>query len=210
MSTTNPAGNDRVVPLTLSHLKQAAAVLGRAFFADPLWQYLLPDDTRRAALLPSCFRLFVRYSLRYGECYTTTNLSAVACWLSPGNTTPTPGRLLLVAIHGAPLNFGWSALQRNNRVASYTEALHKQYAPDPHWYLWGLGVDPAYQGQGLGSMLIQAGLARADTRHYPCYLETMNERNVPFYQKHGFQVMSEGKAPGTELRIWSMLRKPQG
>lgn len=198
-----------VVPLTLSHLEQAAEVMSRAFYADPLWQYLIPDETRRATLLLSTYRLLVRYGLHYGECSTTTNLGGIACWLPPGNTTLTTWRILRVAVHGAPLNFGWSALRRYSRVGDYIGALHKQHAPVPHWYLSELAVDPAYQGHGLGSMLIQTGLARADAQHYPCYLETMNERNVPFYQKRGFQVMSDGNAPATELRVWSMLREPQ-
>lgn len=210
MSAKNPAESSSAVPLPLPHLKQAAEVLARAFHTDPLWQYILPDEARRATLLLSSFRLFVRYSLRYGVCYTTANRAGAACWLPPGNTTPTLGRLLRVAIHGAPLTFGWSALRRYIPIDRYSGALHKQYAPGPHWYLWGLGVDPLYQGQGLGSLLIQPILARADADHSPCYLETMNERNVPFYQKRGFQVMSEGNAPGTALRVWSMLREPQG
>lgn len=210
MSAANPAGSFDIVPLPAPHLKEAAAILARAFHTDPLWQYLLPDEARRAALVLSCFRLFVRYSLRYGACYTTANIAGAACWLPPGHTTPTLGRLLRVAIHGAPLNFGWSAMRRYSLVDRYTSSLHKQHAPGPHWYLWGLGVAPSSQGQGLGSLLIQPILARADAGHYPCYLETMNAHNVPFYQKRGFQLMSEGDAPGTALRVWSMLREPQG
>lgn len=209
MSAANPAGNTSIVPLAPPHLKQAAEVLARAFHTDPLWQYLLPNEARRAALLLSCFRLFVRYSLRYGACYTTANVAGAACWLPPGNTTPTLGRMLGVSIHGAPLTFGPAALRRYSLVDRYTGTQHKQYAPGPHWYLWGLGVDPPCQGQGLGSQLLQPILARADADHCPCYLETMNERNLPFYQKRGFQVMSEGHAPGAALRVWSMLREPQ-
>src|SRR5579884_3498832 len=191
MSATNQAGE--IIPLAPAHLRQAAEVMARAFHTDPLWQYLLPDEARRAALLLSSFRLFVRYTLRYGV----------------GYTTPTAGRMLRVAIHGAPLAFGPAALRRYSLVESYTARLHKQYAPGPHWYLWGLGVDPPFQGHGLGGLLIQPILARADADHLPCYLETMNERNLPFYQKRGFQVMSEGCAPGTSLRVWSMLRESQ-
>src|SRR5579885_2459561 len=100
MSATNPAGE--IIPLAPAHLRQAAEVMARAFHSDPLWRYLLPDDARRAALLLSSFRLFVRYTLRYGVGYTTTSVAGAACWLPPGNTTPTAGRMLRVAIHRAP------------------------------------------------------------------------------------------------------------
>jgi hypothetical protein len=42
----------------------------------------------------------------------------------------------------------------------------------------------------------------------PCYLETSKERNVPFYKKYGFTVMSEGVVSKSDLPVWAMLRKP--
>src|SRR5260221_95631 len=71
------------------------------------------------------------------------------------------------------------------------------------------GVDPPYQGQSIGGMLIQPVLARADAEGLPCYLETENPRNVPFYQKHGFKVMSEDEVTNCRLHVWSMLREPR-
>jgi ribosomal protein S18 acetylase RimI-like enzyme len=53
-----------------------------------------------------------------------------------------------------PLKFGWAGFQRFIAVVSYTETLHKQFASESHWYLWGLGVDPSQQGKGLGGMLL--------------------------------------------------------
>jgi hypothetical protein len=41
------------------------------------------------------------------------------------------------------------------------------------------------------------------------YLETQTERNVAFYQKRGFEVVSDGVVPDHEVRIWAMLRKAQ-
>ena len=37
-------------------------------------------------------------------------------------------------------------------------------------------------------------------------LETQNVRNVRFYRKQGFRVVSEGEVPGHGLRVWTMLR----
>ena len=76
------------VRLAAQHINQTAEVLARAFQNDPMLKYLVPDDIRRARLLPSFFGLVVRYCLRYGEVYTTANLEGVACWLPPGNTEP--------------------------------------------------------------------------------------------------------------------------
>jgi N-acetylglutamate synthase-like GNAT family acetyltransferase len=72
-----------------------------------------------------------------------------------------------------------------------------------------LGVEPSSQGQGLGTKLIQPGLARADEMSRLCYLETETESNVAFYQHRGFIVIDEGEVPGYGLKIWTMLRLPR-
>jgi len=190
--------------------KRASAVMGRAFQDDPGWQYLIPEDARRLRLLPTFFSIVVRYGLCYGEVYTTPALEGVACWLPPGNTTPLFSRLARIGIRDARLGLelGWAGFRRYMVMEAYVDAAHKQCAPGRHWYLWAIGVDPACQGQGIGGMLMQPVLARADAGGLPCYLETSKETNVPFYRKYGFTVVSEGVVPKSDLRVWTMLRKP--
>jgi len=196
------------VRLHARQVKAASELLGRAFMKDPTWEYLAPGLARRARVLPPSFGITVRYSLRYGEVYTTPALDGVACWLPPGAASPSLSQLIRLSIHGAPLELGLMGLLRYNAVENYTGEIHKRTLPGRHWYLWVIGVEPARQGQGIGAMLIQPVLARADAGGLPCYLETMNEANVPFYQKHGFKVISEGEIPRRGLRVWAMLREP--
>lgn len=196
------------IPLVTHQYKQAAEIMGDAFLNDPLWQYLVPNESRRAQVVALSMGILVRYSLQYGKIYTTLTLDGIACWLPPGETTPSFGRLVRIGVRSAPLQLGLTGFHRYMAVDSYSGKIHKNIVPGNHWYLWGLGVKPSNQGQGIGGMLIQPVLAQADMNRLSCYLETMNERNVPFYQKHGFQVVSDGAVPGHKLRIWTMLREP--
>jgi len=196
------------IRLPAHRLDQASEVLARAFQNDPMLKYLVPDDARRVGLLPSFFGTVVRYCLRYGEVYTTETLDGIACWLSPGNTEPTIGRMLRIGIHVSPLQFGWAGLRRFMTLAGYTDAVHERAVSGQYWYLWALGVNPPCQGQGIGGMLMQPVLARADAARLACYLETENEGNVSFYQKYGFQVVSKGEVPKGGLGVWAMLREP--
>ena len=93
-------------------------------------------------------------------------------------------------------------------MIGYTERLHPRAMPGPHWYLMALGVAPASQGQGIGGRLIRPVLARADAAGLPCYLETETERNVTFYRKHGFAVLTAEAPPGHDLLLWTMARRP--
>ena len=175
----------RLLPL---HAKQAAEALGRAFHDDPMSRYLVPDDAKRARLLPIFFSIQVHYCLRYGEVYTSPGLDGVACWLSPGDTGPTFGRLARIGmripgVRRVPFGFGLAGLQRYIDAERYTGDIHRRAAPGPHCYLWIIGVEPACQGKGIGGLLMQPVLARASAQGLPCYLETNNADNLPFYRE---------------------------
>ena len=196
------------IPLETYQHKQASEVMGKAFLHDPLWKYLVPDETMRALVVPLAMNILVRYSLLYGQVYTTLTLDGIACWLPPSETTPTFSRLVRIGIRSAPFQLGWTGFRRYIAVENYCGEVHQRIVPGIHWYLWGLGVKPSRQGQGIGGMLMQPVLARADADRLPCYLETMNEKNVPFYEKYGFRVVSDGEVPRHRLRAWAMLREP--
>ncbi|MGO9344480.1 MAG: GNAT family N-acetyltransferase [Acidimicrobiales bacterium] len=78
----------------------------------------------------------------------------------------------------------------------------------PHWYLVLLGCDPAWQRQGHGSALLAPVLQRADEDGIPAYLETQKQENLPWYRRHGFEVVQEITARGCP-RMWAMRRDPR-
>jgi ribosomal protein S18 acetylase RimI-like enzyme len=82
-----------------------------------------------------------------------------------------------------------------------------QYHPhEPHWYLPLIGVQPSKQGNGYGSALLRASLARSDADGAPAYLEATSERNVPLYQRHGFVRLGTIQA-GSSPPLTAMLRE---
>ena len=58
----------------------------------------------------------------------------------------------------------------------------------PHWYLAVLGVDPAFQGRGLGRRLVDAFVEIARADRVPAYLECDRDESVAFYRRQGFVV----------------------
>jgi hypothetical protein len=52
-------------------------------------------------------------------------------------------------------------------------------------------------------------LERADRENLPVYLWTAKARNVPFYQRHGFEVVTEGVEPTSGIRFWTCRRMPR-
>ncbi len=88
------------------------------------------------------------------------------------------------------------------RVFAQMEAHHPS---DPCWYLPLIGVDPRCQGRGYGSALLRHALERCDRDGMPSYLESSNPRNIPLYQRHGFEIIGSIQA-GTSPTVVAMLR----
>jgi ribosomal protein S18 acetylase RimI-like enzyme len=62
-----------------------------------------------------------------------------------------------------------------------------------HWHLGPIGVLPSYQGIGIGTMLMQRFCKEVDACKAEAYLETDVDKNVRFYEKFGFKVVSESE-----------------
>ena len=198
------------VRLTEGQVEESAAVLARAFFDDPLMLYFIPEAAERSEVLPWFMGCGAQLGLAFGEVYTTPGkVEGDAVWLPPGETELQEDRLAQVGFMEAPQRMGEAAFGRFVGAMAHLDELHKAAVPPEHWYLLILGVDPPRQGQGVGGALIQPVLARADAAKLPCYLETMKPRNVPFYRKHGFEVVVEDDLPGGACHYWTMRRDPR-
>ena len=212
-----------IVRLAPALVRQAGEVLSRAFFVDPLMLYYVPDVDMRQKALPVFMRVMLRYTLAHGEVWTTPGLDGLACWLPPGQTELSNWGLARAALGVVPLRvlgsfLGRSGtdgasplpvrqlLQRVSQVETRFDQVHRETVPGRHWYLMTLGVEPARQGQGVGSRLIAPILERARAASLPCYLETMTELDVAFYRKNGFQVAHQETIQPGNLAAWAMVR----
>ena len=199
-----------IVPTIIrkDQIEEAGRVLARAFDDDPLMSYIEPDLDRQRRLLPWLFSAACRMGHLYGTVHTSDDIAGAAIWLSNGQTGLHPVRMLRSGMVLMPFKVGFGAFGRVMRTLNTLEKLHKGAVPPEHWYLSVLGVEPDRQGQGVGGALLQPVLARADADHRPCYLETQKERNVPFYERHGFEVVVElpPEADGRP-RMWTMRRE---
>jgi ribosomal protein S18 acetylase RimI-like enzyme len=194
-----------VVRLERSRLGEASDVLARAFRDDPAWTWLIPDDERRARLLPWLFR--VGFEVTAADVWSTSGpVRGAARWLPPGRPAMRVGPTLR-ALVATPFRLG-TATTPFLAYGRSVEALRAEVAPGPHWYLAGIGVDPASQRAGVGSALIAPGVEAAAREGLPTVLLTNNEANLPFYERHGFVVVREDDTPRGGPHAWAMVKAP--
>ncbi len=113
--------------------------------------------------------------------------------------------MLQIGLPAAALALGFRTSWRILRFMRWIDARREEFAAGPHWYLLNLAVRPELHGRGLGSALLQHGLNRARQQGCPCFLETANPRNVPFYQKHGLSLVYQGRPSSGGPHLWGFL-----
>ena len=74
-----PTGNT-VIKLPESKMNDAADLLARAFFDDPLMLYLFPDDLERRDMGKRFFLPNMKHAAQQGQLYTTDTFKGVAVW----------------------------------------------------------------------------------------------------------------------------------
>ncbi|RKS73708.1 acetyltransferase (GNAT) family protein [Actinomadura pelletieri DSM 43383] len=185
-----------------------AAVLGRAFYDDPLWSWLVPDDATRVRRLTGLFEVMLRrVHLPTGGTESVgrgARTEAAALW-APPDRWRVPVRVQVAQAVPLIRAFG---LRTPASLRTLGE-VEKHHPREPHWYLAVIGTDPPAQGDGLGTALLRSRLDRCDAEGIPAYLESSKERNVPYYERFGFRVTRELALSGKGAPpIWLMWRDP--
>jgi ribosomal protein S18 acetylase RimI-like enzyme len=189
---------------TADDVEDLARAQARAFFDDPLQVWALPDESTRLGLLERIFALQLAVvSIPLDASYTDATRSVGAFWAPPERWMLGSDEMSQLA----PL--ARLAGVRFRYLSLAFEAMARHHPQEPHWYLAGLGTDPPCQGRGLGSAALGPVLALCDDDATPAYLESTKERNVPFYERHGFRVVEEFSVPEGGPRMWAMWREPQ-
>ena len=120
--------------------------------------------------------------------------------LQPGNCLPTPAQQLRML--PSMLQNGPRAVYRTSR---WLGAWSKHHPKEHHWHLGPIAVDAGLQRRGVGSLLMEVFRAQVDASGEEAYLETDKLGNVRFYERFGFEVISEQDVLG--VPNWFMLRR---
>lgn len=199
-----------VVRLHPHQIKKASETLSASFYEYPMFTFYFPDPNRRTRYLPWYFRNILNCAHRYGEVLTTSDESGVIFTLPPEHNLINLWEYIQNGFLLTPLYMGFRNYIRSMACEQFVgETQKKLVRSRPHYYLWGLAVDPSQKRKGVGSVLMQPVLEKSDREDKSIYLETHDENNVPYYEKFDFELIHQAEIPIHKLPFWCMLREPQ-
>jgi GNAT superfamily N-acetyltransferase len=189
---------------TADDVPRLARALARAFDEDPVFEWMIPDNSERFRRSERAFAFWLRkLYLPHDQCYTTDGVVGGALWLPPDqwHLGPLAQLRLLPGMLGAM----GSRLPQVMRAINTIESNHPR---EPHHYLPFVGVEPASQGRGIGTALMKPVIDRCDQEALPAYLEATTARNRACYFRQGFEVTEEIHFPKGGPPSWRMWREP--
>ena len=199
-----------IVRLSKQQIEQAGAMLTRAFFDDPKLTHLIPEITAKKELSRYLFEFELQYGMNYGDVYTTyPAVEGVAVWLPSTKSEVTFWRAFRSGGMRLQKQLGKKIMDRLMSFSYAVDTLHKKHAPYPHYYLFFIGVDPAYQKKRVAGRLITPMLGWLDMQKLPCYLHTQNEKNIGLYEHYGFQVIEQRVLPDSGIVHTALQRNPR-
>ena len=171
-----------------------------AFSTDPVARHTWPEPNQYMQHFPAFARAFGGNAFTHGSAHINDEGTAAALWLPP-DVQPDDeamGALMESSVDKKILG----------EAAAVMEQMGQYHPSEPHWYLPLIGVDPAHQGKGHGSALLEHALVACDRDRVLAYLESTNPKNVPLYQRHGFEVLGTIQS-GSYPPLVPMLRRPR-
>ena len=180
------------------------AAFTTAFYHDPVWGPVFPDESRRAGQMAAMWRVYATSALRYPWTFVTPAVEAAALWIPPDGIELTPEDVRELG-EQIERTAGPEAAATARAIEERFEAAQ----PDGSFFhLTILATHARHRGQGLGMRLLAETLTRVDALGGAAYLESTNPVNDERYRSVGFEPRAAITMPGGQVvtTMWRPAR----
>lgn len=166
---------------TKSDIPKLIEILTKSFKENRSANYVLKNKNT----LPKLFDYSIAKGFLFGDVWINEDQTACAILINPKNKKFTFNSIWL----DLKLIFQVVGLTRVKKVL-YKENITDQTLPKnlDFIHLWFLGVSPEIQGKGKGTALLREIIEYYKPLKEAMCLETSTLKNLPFYEKEGFEV----------------------
>jgi len=193
-------------PVEAHDVRGMSRLLACAFEHDPWMSWIFQESEFRVTLAQAWMRVEVECAAIMGTSWALLDKDEIVggtIWAPPGRDLHEGGtfRQLWYLVLGANPD-------RAGELREGLSMIGEMHPKEPHYYLNTVGIKPDLVGRGHGGAIIQYTLDLADQTRDACYLESSSPRNVPLYQRLGFEVVNEIVMPNgpTMCSMWRSAR----
>lgn len=176
-----------MIKVEYSDKKLVVDILTKSFDTNQSVNYIVKQDKKRVQRVRSLMDYSFDACNLFGDVFLSDDKKACALITYPDKKKTTLKSILL----DIKLILSSVGL-KNIKKTLVRESLIKKIQPNVlKYYLWFIGVDPEYQNEGIGSVLLNEIIEDSEQKKRLIYLETSTLKNLPWYKKFGFQVYHE-------------------
>lgn len=162
-------------------------ILCKSFDNNLSVNYIVQQGKKRTKRLKILMAYSFEVCFKFGDIFLSDDNKACALVVYPEKKKTTVSSVLLdinLMLKCIGITNILKALNRESRI--------KKIQPKERiYYLWFIGVDPKYQGSGIGTELMKEVIEDSRLKKRPLYLETSTLQNLPWYDKFGFKTYNE-------------------
>jgi GNAT superfamily N-acetyltransferase len=181
-----------------SEANSVIGVVTLAFSTDPVARWMYPDPHPYLKHFPKFIEAFAGNAFKKGTAFWADGFSGAALWLPPDVH---PNEEDIISLFTTT-----TSDEVRQDLFPVFEEMGSYHPEEPHWYLPMIGVDTFRQGNGTGTELMEHALSECDKTDSYAYLESSNPKNIPLYERFGFEVSGIIQA-GASPPLFPMLRQ---
>jgi len=158
---------------------QNIEILYKAFDKNKSVNYVIKQDKRRNNRIKYLLNYSYKKTFKHGKIFNLDNKAVALVNIPHLEKTDIWADIKLI--------YYALGIRNIKKVLTFKSKLKKAY-PKEFLYIDFIGVDPVFQGNGIGTKLLQDIIVYAKQINLPIYLETSMPENIVFYQKNGFEI----------------------
>lgn len=162
-------------------------ILTKSFETNQSVNYIVKQDEKRIKRLSALMDYSFEVCIAFGDVFLSNDNKACALIVYPDKKKATLKSTLL-DLKLIFQSVGFENISKTLKREKLISSIQPKIAMS---YLWFIGVDPVAQNQGIGGKLLQEIIDYSNNNNRPIYLETSTVKNLPWYEKFGFEVYSE-------------------
>ena len=176
-----------MIKAVYSDKNNVVEILANCFDDNKSVNYIIPQDKFRKQRIKRLMQYCFDTCFASGAVFLSDDKKGCALMILPDKKRLT----LRSAWLDTKLIFSAIGLSGIKKTLARERMIKKLQPKEPLYYLWYIGVHPDHQNAGIGTRLLKEIMEQSKTSKRTICLETSTVKNIPWYEKHGFEIYNQ-------------------